>query len=722
MDMNAPRSHLFKLSVVALAISQVQLSYAEDATLPVIKLQAESNAEQSSEQTKAYIIKKSSSATKLNIDAQETPQTINVVTRQQIDDFKLNSTRDVLAHTPGVTVLNQETERTTYMSRGYEISNILTDGVGFPLTNYNYNNTNPDTYFYDRVEVVKGADALNSAFGDPGATINNIRKRPTKDFQASAGISYGSWNTQRYEADMSGSLTSDGSVRGRVMGYEQTGDSYLDKYSLEKNGFAGILDADLTESTTFTVGYSEQNHLPNANNWGALPLLDGQGQQISYSRSYNPAPNWAYWDGKIQNAFAELKQKLGDTWTAKLTYNYEKNKKDSRLLYYYGYPNADGSNVSLYAGGYKEVNRRNQYNFDLSGEYTLWGKNHEASVGYSHVNSKQKDQQSTGFINDSNVNNDYSQGYLRQLTTNWASWTPQSVTWSDFAESANYEQNVDSIYAATRLHLSEKLKFILGGNYIKAESKGISYGSDMSFKDDKVSPYAGITYSFTPEYMGYASYTSIFRPQTGIDQATNQALKPIDGKSYELGVKSTWLDNALVGSLAVFKTEQNNYPLKSSDGNPLNRKTLTSDLESQGVEVTLAGQITDHTNIAFGYTQFSLKDKVNGGQARTYNPNQTINLLATYTVPALPKLKLGAGLRWQDATKQSDVGLGTSYLIKQDAYTLIDLMASYDVNEHLSIQANGKNVTNKKYLNSFPDGQAYYGEPANYTVSVKFKY
>ena len=154
MDMNAPRSHLFKLSVVALAISQVQLSYAEDATLPVIKLQAESNAEQSSEQTKAYIIK-SSSATKLNIDAQETPQTINVVTRQQIDDFKLNTTRDVLAHTPGVTVLNQETERTTYMSRGYEISNILSDGVGFPLTNYNYNNTNPDTYFYDRVEVVK---------------------------------------------------------------------------------------------------------------------------------------------------------------------------------------------------------------------------------------------------------------------------------------------------------------------------------------------------------------------------------------------------------------------------------------------------------------------------------------------------------------------------------------------------------------------------------------
>ena len=302
---------LFKLSLITLAIFQVHLAHAEDTTLPVIELQADASGNQSSEQTKSYIIKKSSSATKLNIDAQETPQTINVVTRQQMDDFNLNSTRKVLENTPGVTVSNQETERTTYMSRGFEISNILTDGVGFPLSNYNYNNTNPDTYFYDRVEVNKGADALTNAFGDPSATIDNIRKRPTKEFQANAGISYGSWDTQRYEADVSGSLTKDGRVRGRIMGFEQTGDSYLDWYSSEKNGFAGILDADLTDTTTLTVGYSEQQNNPNANNWGALPLLDNNGQQISYSRSYNPNPNWTHWDHKTQEAFAELKQKLG---------------------------------------------------------------------------------------------------------------------------------------------------------------------------------------------------------------------------------------------------------------------------------------------------------------------------------------------------------------------------------------------------------------------------
>lgn len=704
----------FKLTVIACAICYANLSYAQDSevqALQTIQVKATS-AEQSSEQTKAYNVKNSSSATKLNIEAKETPQTINVVTRQQMEDFGLTSTRDVLKNTPGVTVSNQETERTSYMARGFEISNILTDGVGFPLSGYNYNNTNPDTYFYDRVEIVKGADSLTNAFGDPSATINNIRKRPTQEFQASGGVSYGSWDTQRYEADVSGAITSSGKVRGRIMGYEQTGDSYIDRYSSEKNGFAGIVEADLTDSTLLTVGYSQEQNKPNANNWGALPLLDANGKQISYDRSYNPNPDWAHWDNETQNAFVELKQKINEQWAAKLTYNYLDTKHNSRLLYYYGYPKADGSGVSLTPWGGQEHQEKHAVDFNLEGTYKLFNREHEATLGYSYVRSRQQDKQSTGTINDSNV--------INSTTTDWASWTPQSITWSDFTEAANYTQNIDSIYAATRLHLNEDLKLLLGANYVRAESKGESYGSPMSYSESKVSPYVGLTYNFTPEYTGYMSYTSIFRPQTGIDKDTNQALKPIDGKSYEMGVKSSWLDDRLTGTLSVFKTEQNNYPLRNSDGNPLNRKVPTSDLESQGVEVGLSGQITDNVNLSFGYAQFSIKDIKNGGEARTYNPNQTLNLLTTYTPSALPKLKVGAGLQWQDGVKLYDSTVNST--ITQDAYALVNLMASYEVNNHITLQANGNNIFDKKYLYSFPDGQGFYGPSANYTVAVKFKY
>lgn len=706
----------FKLSIISLAILSAQYSFAQDTqNLATITVQA---SDDQAEESKAYIVKNSSSAAKLNLTVKETPQTVNVVTRQQMDDFALNSTREVLSNTPGVTVTNQETERSTYMARGFEISNILIDGVGFPSSNYNYNNTNPDTYFYDRVEVIKGADALTNAFGDPSATIDYIRKRPTQDFQANAGVSYGSWNTQRYEADVSGALTQDGCIRGRLMGYEQTGDSYIDRYSSEKNGFSGILEADLTDSTLLTVGYSEEKNKPNANNWGALPLLDADGNQLSYDRNYNPNPDWAYWDNKSQKAFIELKQKLNENWAAKFSYNYTNTEHNSKLLYYYGYPNQDGSDVSLTAWGGKENQERHFADLNLQGTYALFGQDHEATIGYSYIHSKQHDQQTNGYINDSNIVDDYSLGYLRQLTTNLASWTPQSITWSEFNEAANYTQKINSFYAATRLHLNDDLKILLGANYVQAENDGISYSSSVAYDESKVSPYAGITYNFTPEYTGYLSYTSIFRPQTGAE--VNKALKPVEGESYEMGIKSSWLDEKLTGTFAVFRTEQSNYPLRSSDGNPLTRKVETSDLRSQGIEVGLAGQLTDQLNISFGYAQFSLKDLKNGGDARTYNPNQTINLLTTYSIPALPKLKVGAALQWQDSTKLYDSSVDGT--ITQNAYALVNLMASYDLNKHITLQANANNVTDEKYLYSFPDGQAFYGAPANYSVAVKFKY
>src|SRR5690606_27795097 len=246
MSYTVPSS--FNLSCISVAILLSQQSFADTTQqLPTITITTQSLADlESSEQSKSYIIQNSSTASKLDISLKETPQTVNVVTRQQLDDFALDNTRDVLRNTPGITVSNQETERTSYLARGFEISNVLVDGVGIPLEGYNYNNDNPDSFLFDHIEVVKGANALNNGIGDPGATINMIRKRPTFDLQAAFNASYGSWNTQRYEADLSSPLTQDGKVRGRVFGYQQTGDSYLDRYELEKNGIGAVLEADVT--------------------------------------------------------------------------------------------------------------------------------------------------------------------------------------------------------------------------------------------------------------------------------------------------------------------------------------------------------------------------------------------------------------------------------------------------------------------------------------------
>ncbi|WP_184413698.1 TonB-dependent siderophore receptor [Acinetobacter lwoffii] len=710
----------FKLSLLSLAILVSQQSFADDTQqLPTITVTAESEqSELSSEQSKAYIIQNSSTASKLNIPLKETPQTVNVITRQQLDDFALDNTRDVLRNTPGIIVSNQETERTSYLARGFEISNVLVDGVGIPLEGYNYNNDNPDSFLFDRIEVVKGANALNNGIGDPGATINMIRKRPTSDLQTAFNASYGSWNTQRYEVDVSSPLTQDGKVRGRVFGYQQTGDSYLDRYELEKNGIGAVVEADVTDTTLLTAGYTESNHKPNGVNWGSNPLINTEGEQLSYSRNYNYSPSWTYWDSNIKSYFAELEQKLGGDWTAKLTYDEKRTQRDSKLLFLSGKPGANGtSGIFLYPGMYIDDNKEQQASLSFSGTYPLWGQRHEASLGYVWAKNRLDEL-------------GYAGSFVNPLTTDLASFTPEEPSWdmSKTSGEMHIRQKNQSLYAATRLHLNDDLKLLLGANYVQAESSGSSYGTDTIYDEDKVLPYAGLTYNFSPEYTGYLSYTSIFRPQTtkAMDGSIN---KPIEGESYEVGVKSSWLDDKLTATMAVFRTEQSNYPLRDSDGIPTLRKTQVSDLRSQGYEFGLAGQLSDHLNLSFGYTQFSLKDLINGGDARTFNPTQSFNLLTTYQVPQLPKLKLGLGVQWQDQT-YLDVPEATANgvitqkagIIEQDAYALVNLMASYELNEHMTLQANGNNLTNEKYLFNFPNQQGFYGAPANYSVAVKFKY
>lgn len=710
----------FKLSLLSLAILVSQQSFADDTQqLPTITVTAESEqSELSSEQSKAYIIQNSSTASKLNIPLKETPQTVNVLTRQQLDDFALDNTRDVLRNTPGIIVSNQETERTSYLARGFEISNVLVDGVGIPLEGYNYNNDNPDSFLFDRIEVVKGANALNNGIGDPGATINMIRKRPTQELQAALNASYGSWNTQRYEADISSPLTQDGKIRGRVFGYQQNGDSYLDRYELEKNGIGAVVEADVTDTTLLTAGYTESNHKPNGVNWGSNPLINTEGEQLSYSRNYNYSPSWTYWDSNIKSYFAELEQKLAGDWTAKLTYDEKRTQRDSKLLFLSGKPGANGtSGIFLYPGMYIDDNTEQQASLSFSGTYPLWGQRHEASLGYVWAKNRLDEL-------------GYAGSFVNPLTTDLASFTPEEPSWdlSKTSGEMHIRQKNQSLYAATRLHLNDDLKLLLGANYVQAESSGSSYGTDTIYDEDKVLPYAGLTYNFSPEYTGYLSYTSIFRPQTtkADDGSIN---KPIEGESYEVGVKGSWLDDKLTATMAVFRTEQSNYPLRDSDGIPTLRKTQVSDLRSQGYEFGLAGQLSDHLNLSFGYTQFSLKDLINGGDARTFNPTQSFNLLTTYQVPQLPKLKLGLGVQWQDQT-YLDVPEATANgvitqkagIIEQDAYALVNLMASYELNEHMTLQANGNNLTNEKYLFNFPNQQGFYGAPANYSVAVKFKY
>ncbi|KAF1047772.1 TonB-dependent siderophore receptor [Xylophilus sp.] len=170
-------------------------------------------------------------ATRLVLAPRETPQSVSVVTRQAMDDFALISIDQAMEHTPGVSIVTYDSERTVYYARGFPVNNFQYDGI--PMlrdSGYSAGNTLSDLAIYDRVEVLKGATGLLTGTGDPGATINLIRKKPTRDFQGHATAGAGRWNNYRGELDVSGALNADGSVRGRAVAVYQDRQSHLDHY------------------------------------------------------------------------------------------------------------------------------------------------------------------------------------------------------------------------------------------------------------------------------------------------------------------------------------------------------------------------------------------------------------------------------------------------------------------------------------------------------------
>ncbi|MNQ64958.1 Ferric-pseudobactin receptor precursor [compost metagenome] len=252
------------------------------------------------------------------------------------------------------------------------------------------------------------------------------------------------------------------------------------------------------------------------------------------------------------------------------------------------------------------------------------------------------------------------------------------------------------------------------------DSEGESYGRARSREDDAITPYAGLVYDLSEQYSVYASYTEIFDPQTRLD-ASGERLDPVEGRSFELGVKGELFDGRLNVAAATFKTYQDN--MAESAGFVGGRQIYDGvDYLSEGYELELSGELLPGLQASAGYTFVDVQDAEHR-HAKTYAPKHLLRAATTYRLPQLPQLKVGANLSWQDAIHR-DVSLadGSTGKIEQDSYALVGLMASYDIDPNWSVAANLNNLTDEKYISSLYWEQGYYGAPRNASMTVSWKY
>lgn len=674
-------------------------------TLPTVAVTAngDSAAEAPTESTRSYTVRRANAATGLNLSPRETPQAESVVTRAQMDDFRLNTANDVLQNATGVTVERIETDRTYYTARGFDITNFQLDGVTQTMAAGNVHG-DLDTILYDRVEVLRGANGLLSGTGNPSATVNYVRKRPTTDNRAALGLSYGSWDDRRLEADVSGPLNQARTLRGRFVAAYEDKESYLDRYRSNRTVLGATLEGDISDNTTLAAGMSYQRNAPKGTMWGALPMYYSNGRQTSYARSTSTATDWTKWIVETRTGFADLVHHYSDDWQTRLSVSSTDLKERGVLFYVYGTPEeSSGSGLASYPSRYDMDSNQSQIDLRTNGAFSLAGKRHEVVFGTLYSRSRVKDASA------------YGEGIGTAIPdlTSWYGNYAEPLFDASYDGGA-YQDTQRSVYAATRLHLAERWKLIAGATNTRMFSSGGDYGVSYAREDSTTTPYAGLLYDLSANWTAYTSYAQIFNPQYQLTPEL-QRLAPAKGDTKEIGLKGELLDKRLSVNAALFNTHQRNL---ATDAGYVGTTQVYvgQNVRSQGYELDLAGALTAAVKISAGLTGLTLKDQ-DGNEARTFTPRHAWHLSTTWQ--PLQALTLGAQLRWQGDIHRDE---SDTIITRQKAYALLDVMAKYDINKHWSAKLNVNNVTNKKYINSLYWSQAYYGAPVNGSVALNWTY
>jgi len=693
-----------KLSFIAIALL-AHASYADEMIknssgsqeLEGITITEKSDVTQMSD---SYTTPRMSTATKMSLSPLETPQSTSVVTAQQMEDFNLKTINRALESTTGVTVEKMESDRTLFTSRGFGITNILEDGVNLPLT-YDYQYGDIDMSLYDRIEITRGATGLSSNHGDPSATVNLIRKRPTAQTEAEGKISYSSWDTKRIDTDVSGALNDSKSIRGRVIAAKESGDSYLDRYSSDSTIVSGMIEADVMNDSLLTFGATRYSDKNNGTQWGGIPAFDGK----NYPVSTNAASDWSYRDVQTTEFFTEFTTPLSNRWNLKTTYKYKDTQQDAELInlwVYSGILKIDGLQ------DYTLDTKEHLFDITLDGKYDLFGREHEAVMGINIAKRDAKERSDYDLTNT---------GTVIDLST----WDGSTVTpvYDDRTLLAKWKEEQKAAFIATNYHLTDQLSFLAGTKVSNFEKRGYGYwDSDVTSKNSGVwTPYASLLYKFTDNISSYVSYTTSFTPQSFLDK-DGQYIDPKEGKNLEFGVKSSWFDSALNTSFALFKTSQDNvasYAGTLSDGTGRSYYTLEDGVITKGFEMEVAGKLTQQINASIGYTKLSIEDS-EGAETQTYIPTETLKAMLTYS--PINALKLGAAIRWQNDT-YIKLGYGSA---QQEAYSIVDLMASYQFTKNLKASLYVDNVGDKKYYGSLIKPYVNYGEPRNVGVTLAYTY
>ncbi len=647
---------------------------------------------------------------KVPLKPRELPQSASVIDHERLEQQNLFSLDEAMQQATGVTVQPFQLLTTAYYVRGFKVDSFELDGV--PALLGNTASSPQDMAIYERVEILRGSNGLLHGTGNPAATVNLVRKRPQREFAASTTLSAGRWDRYRAEVDVGGPLSASGNVRGRAVAAYEDRDYFYDVADQGTRLLYGVTEFDLSPDTLLTVG-AQYQHIDSITNMAGVPMAK-DGSNLGLSRDTYLDVDWDRFKWDTYRAFGSLEQQLGGGWKGKVSAEYQ--EADSRLRYAGSFGAIDpqtGDGGQLMGAAYKFKSIQRSLDANLNGPVRLFGLTHELLGGVTYAQGETR-QDTARFLN------------LPNTPVNVYRWDPHGVPRpqiGQYTSPGTTTTTQKGLYALGRIKLAEPLTLVVGGR----ESWWDQDTPATRFKPGRqFTPYGGLIWDFARDWSWYVSYAEVYQPQADRQTWNSEPLSPVEGKTYETGIKGELADGRLNLSLAAFRIDLENNPQEDPDhsGPPNNPFYISGGkVRSQGFELEGTGYLTPYWSLSAGYTYTSteyLKDSQNDSGTRysTFTPRHLLRLWSNYDLPWQDRRwSVGGGLQAQSDYSVDYRGVS----MRQGGYALVNMRLGYKIDEHWAAAVNVNNLFDRTYYQSLsnPNWNNRYGEPRSFNVSLR---
>lgn len=617
------------------------------------------------------------------------PQAVDVVPTQVLTDQAVSNLDEALYNVSGITQSNTlGGTQDAVMKRGFgdnRDGSILRDGV----RSIQARNFTPTT---ERVEVLKGPASMLYGMGEPGGMINMISKKPQLQQHTHVEGWGSSFKGGGGQLDVTGPLGTSGFAYRMIVDHDET--DYWRNFGRNRQTTIAPSLMWYGESTTVRLAYEHMEYLTPFDRGTIIDSRTGKPVDTPRDRRFDEAYNATR--GDQDSVTLQIDQVLNDRWKSSLTYAYNRNSYSDNQARATKLDPESGALTRQADATAHAVSHANAVQLTLNGDVD-WGRvNHQLLFGFDFEDSRTY----RGDMIRGSKNSDFNiyHPVYGQM--------PASTKVS--AKDSDQRENLTSYgwFMQDSLQLTDNWLVMGGLRYDTFDvyaGKGRPFNVNTDSSEAKLVPRAGVVYKLTPYVSLYGSYTESFKPNSSIATQIG-SLPPEQGKSWEMGGKVA-LPNGITGTLALFDiTKRNVMVSELVDGESVTR--TAGRVRSQGVELDMAGNITDSLSLigAYAYTDARVvDDPANKGKEMANVARHTASLFLTKNLgsPGLysgDELRVGAGARY--VGRRPGDAANSFYL---DHYTVADAFAAYSMPLHgyrVKWQLNVKNLFDKTYYPS----------------------